>query len=204
MRLSWDYMCILFPSFLYLTLHCFSWWSHSSSLWCIFFLLWYVYTIPTISSLLASTIMTSNSPIVAFGVTPNLSPSAKHQITHYTYPSYALTLSFLSLLLLLLLFLSLNRPLNTRCTRSHMPLLMFLACVPGLAVPCAPSPASMCPAVLWLSLYLSLCPLAANNHSTLSLSPSLCSDLPSHAAHASFISFSMLSCVPLYICCDIL
>lgn len=69
--------------------------SHFSSPWCIYFLLWYVYTIPTISLLLASTTTTSNSPVVAFSVTPNLSPSSKHQITCiHTYHPYALTLSY--------------------------------------------------------------------------------------------------------------
>lgn len=66
---------------LHLILRHFSW-SRSSLAWCIYCLLWYVYTITTISSLLASTITTSNSPVVAFSVAPNLSPSAKHQITH--------------------------------------------------------------------------------------------------------------------------
>lgn len=46
----------------------------------------YVCTITIISLLLASTIMTSSCLVVAFGVFPDLSPSAKQQITHIRAP----------------------------------------------------------------------------------------------------------------------
>lgn len=111
--------------------------SHSSSGSCFYCPLWYTYTISTISLLLASTIMTSNGPAVASSVTPNLSPGAKHQITHITYV-YTLFLSFLFLPLCLSffisVFLSLDRSRSTRCMYSHTPLLRFLAvCQAGSA-----------------------------------------------------------------------
>lgn len=93
-KIKWIWYITYF-SRLFLTLHHLSW-SHSSLACRIYSLLWYTYTNSTISLLLASTIMTSNSPAVAFSVTPNLSPSTEQQITHMHTPRMPLhTLSLL-------------------------------------------------------------------------------------------------------------
>lgn len=135
------------------TLHDFSW-SHSSSPWFIYFLLWYVYTIPTISLLLASTITTFNGPVVAFSVTPSLSPSAKHQITCiHTYHPYALTHAYsLFCLCYCSFFLLIVLSAQNACSHTHRCscFLLYAWAVVPYAQPCFST--SSCPLVVTLCL----------------------------------------------------
>lgn len=154
----------------------------------------YVCTITIISLLLASTIMTSSCLAVAFGVFPDLSPSAKQQITHIRAPCVSSHTRPLFPVSAVASFFLLDRSFSTS-TSGHTGRCSCYSPCAHLAVPCSPGPASVFPAVPWWSLSLSLCPLAASNRSALLLPPS--SDLAYYRislhpiiTHLSFPSLS--------------
>lgn len=154
----------------------------------------YVCTITIISLLLASTIMTSSCLVVAFSVFPDLSPSAKQQITHIRAPCVSAHTRPLFPVFAVASFFLLGRSFSTS-TSGHTGRCSCYSPCAHLAVPCSPGPASVFPAVPWWSLSLSLCPLAASNRSALLLSPS--SDLAYYRislhpiiTHLSFPSLS--------------
>lgn len=125
---------------------------HLPSAWCIYCLLWCVYSLTAVSCVLASTITTSNCPAAAFAVTPNLSPTAKHQL--HTYISLTLIFFFFFPTCHCCRSFSYLIVLSTQNACSHTPLLMFLAvCPAGSAQPsvCV----SSCPLVITLSFSVS-------------------------------------------------
>ncbi len=156
---------IMYSSRLYLTLFHFSW-SRSSSAWCIYCLLWYVYTVTTISLLLASTITTSSSPVVAFSVAPNLSPSAKHQITHIRTPHMPLHTLYLFPVFAAALSFTWPFSQHTMHAVTHAPAHVS-RCVPGRQCPArsalllclqlSPGYHSLCLSVHWLPVTRALC-----------------------------------------------
>lgn len=117
----------------------------------------YVCTITIISLLLASTIMTSSCLVVAFGVFPDLSPSAKQQITHIRAPCVSSHTRPLFPVSAVASFFSTRSFFQHKHEWSHRPLLMLLAVCPSgsalLSWPCFC--VSSCPLVITVSVSLS-------------------------------------------------
>lgn len=114
----------------------------------------------TISSLLASTTMTSNSPAMASSVASNLSPSAEPQMTHINTPRVPLHTPYPSSCLRCCPFLH-SRVLSTPYACCSHASAHVSRSVPGAAVPCPFRMVPVFPAVSWSSLCLPLCPLGA-------------------------------------------